>query len=445
MNITHAFVNDNGQLLHPVKAILSYGILDQLLDKSHRDIQSIVDKLKVQIEGEEGECQYDNTALLGTVIHHVAESASCYKKDMTMKAMKHRRPLHYRDNDHQCVYWVSGKSPTDDIVTKPYAVIFDTVDKEKEGEQLVLHESAEEAVNALIDQKQKEGSSSIPIDGFNQTYFKEFGGSRHYLNKHCKLRSLSDERKLDRAESANGVFMEWLNQGFTHALREAILARSKLDVYGWTTLSTSKGKFKIPTLPLMAWALRKLNEDRYSGEDWVEYAAVSDTGVKTNNDDPLHTDWMIGGGVDLDYDKSREVLEEADRWAFYWQSAKFQVKNHVLNVGKDVKGRLFHATPSNAGDVQEGDILVLPKGSEDYHIHAMKACGKGRGGVITEVGGKSAHLVKVGRELGFNVLRIPDARKTLPHHAYAHLSSKRGEVYLEQKEEVERWLRDDAC
>ena len=64
-------------------------------------------------------------------------------------------------------------------------------------------------------------------------------------------------------------------------------------------------------------------------------------------------------------------------------------------------------------------------------IHAMKAVERPRWR-ITEVGGKSAHLVKVGREL-VSMLRIPDARKTLPHHAYAHLSSKRERYILSKR------------
>ena len=90
--------------------------------------------------------------------------------------------------------------------------------------------------------------------------------------------------------------------------------------------------------------------------------------------------------------------------------------------------------------MQEGDILVLPEGSQDYHVHAMKACGKGRGGVITEVGGRAAHLVKVSGEMGYSVLRIPDARKQFPHLAYAHLSARNGEVYIESTECAQEWL-----
>jgi len=443
--VVHAFVNEEGLVMTPAKAIMSYCFLDQLIDKPYSYVMSTLQNLKTHFEEEnDGECPHQEHKLLGAVIRTLAEKAKCYKKDATLKGMKARRPLHYRDNDYQFVYWVSGETPGHDTEAKPYAVLFDVLkdDAVEANDEVIYHDGPEETVNAHIRANRTDDNPGIRIGGFMQTYFQYFGGNESFMYSHCAIESLPDRKKVSRAELAHDAFSKWRKENYHAAIRDKVLACSKLEKYGYTTLKVASGKaYKVPTLPLMAWALRRLNDDLYTyHEEWAEYKAVSTSGMKTGGDDPLHTDWLIAGGVGISYRENREATDAASEWAEKWQNAYFQVKNHVLSVGRTVKGRIFHATPDNATEVQEGDILVLPEGSQDYHVHAMKACGKGRGGVITEVGGRAAHLVKVSGEMGYSVLRIPDARKQFPHLAYAHLSARNGEVYIESTECAQEWL-----
>lgn len=441
----HAFVTSEGLILSPTKAIMSYCLLDQLLDEPYSYVTSTLQSLKTHFEGEyNGKCPHPEHKLMGVVVNTLSKKAKCYKKDATLKGMKARRPLHYRDNHLQFVYWVEGETPGYDTEARPYAVLFDIVQQDEDAPErdVIIHDNADDAVSAHIRENRTADNPGIKIDGFIQTYFGYFGSNESFMYRHCDLDNLPDRKKLTRAENADDVFSEWRKENYLAAIRKEVMARSKIDTYGFTTLTCESGKtYEVPTLPLMAWALRRLNDDLYTHqEEWAEYQSVSSGNMKANNDDPLHTDWLIAAGIGLSYRDNQEATAAAGNWAHQWQHAYFQVRNHVLSVGRTVKGRLFHATPENAAEVQEGDILVLPKGSEEYHVHAMKACGKGRGGVITEVGGRAAHLVKVSGEMGYSVLRIPDARKQFPHLAYAHLDSRNGEVYIESQDAAKAWL-----
>lgn len=153
----------------------------------------------------------------------------------------------------------------------------------------------------------------------------------------------------------------------------------------------------IPEPPFIAWALGRTSL-RHLAPAWTP---VSPSGMKLQMDDPCHTDWMLGAGLDLqkDYGHDREVQKKATRLMFELQEryGNFQCGVLVSGHGGVIDG------------VVGGEIIVLPNLSPK-HLDKLKyaRC------IITEEGGALAHLAQVALERMVPVLLVKDARKRYP-------------------------------
>ena len=79
--VVHAFVNEEGLVMTPAKAIMSYCLLDQLIDEPYSYVINTLQSLKTHFEEEnDGECPHQEHKLLGAVVRTLAEKAKCYKK-----------------------------------------------------------------------------------------------------------------------------------------------------------------------------------------------------------------------------------------------------------------------------------------------------------------------------------------------------------------------------
>jgi phosphohistidine swiveling domain-containing protein len=152
----------------------------------------------------------------------------------------------------------------------------------------------------------------------------------------------------------------------------------------------------VPRAPFMHWALSR--GIKGVAPDWE---IVSPHGMKCQGDNPYHTDWMIGAGLDLrdDYYVTSPASKAAWDLAFRITTSIGDYNAMVLSIGneKPVTG------------VVGVDVLVL----ENLHPSQADAVMKSKA-VVTETGGALAHLARVSAEFGIPMLLVKDARKAFP-------------------------------
>jgi phosphohistidine swiveling domain-containing protein len=190
-------------------------------------------------------------------------------------------------------------------------------------------------------------------------------------------------------------------------LREQILQQAGDDLLDLTWEATDRvpaGSAKVPRAPFLHWAFARMKMFEAQLPSWQ---TVSPIGLKMMNDDPFHTDWVIGAGFDPD-----------DRSVLYYPSpiadAAMQLSHnlqdefdepsdvHVLVDGPYASGTVYHGKKKKPSP--DGAIVVLPNLHPDYLEAIADAAA-----VITEEGGAVAHLAQVGRERNLPIVRIAGA------------------------------------
>lgn len=185
---------------------------------------------------------------------------------------------------------------------------------------------------------------------------------------------------------------------------------------------------QVPKNPFLLWCLRGFRFEDYEKER-PRWECVSRSGQKMLMDDPFHTDWMLGAGVplnetyDRDYDEDKPLSLGA-----VVRSASFAVRSGIVQEWTGVSfvilasdtedkwlgGKIVHPKPNEA--CPPGSIAVVPHAGPEYQLAMETACKLDpethrHGLVISETGGKLAHLAIVGREMKCTVLMIPTALK----------------------------------
>lgn len=202
---------------------------------------------------------------------------------------------------------------------------------------------------------------------------------------------------------------------------------------GWINLENDDGEIItiVAKHPFYRWALKNSGVDIDYLYPWD---TVSPHSMKMINDDPNHSDWMIGAGCDLDeyndwnkpYDpNSISAVSYDKRMDIQWDELKFE--SMVLCNGGKVKGRIKHVLSlesylkekepfknpnyscTNPDMVLPDDIIVVPHAGVDFELAFLEATKSGAGGVITVIPNKVAHLCKIARERNVTVMCDPDA------------------------------------
>jgi phosphohistidine swiveling domain-containing protein len=174
----------------------------------------------------------------------------------------------------------------------------------------------------------------------------------------------------------------------------------------------------VPKNPFVLWCLRHFDYEAH-GKERPVWNKIAGSGLKMYNDDPYHSDWMIGAGVPLDatYDHDEDSFGAVVRSCAYSKMSDITAEytGHAFTVlAKSniswYSGKIVHAEPGKG--VPPGSIVVVPSAGPDYQL-AMETASKtgdyGPGCIICETGGKLAHLSIVGREMNCLVLMLPNA------------------------------------
>lgn len=226
---------------------------------------------------------------------------------------------------------------------------------------------------------------------------------------------------------------------------------------GWLDIPVSTvvrpaGVLTVPRGAFEMWAVAR----SHGGHHSVGWKAVSKSGMKQGADDPYHTDWMLGAGLDL---KDMHQSGGNPHWkilsaAAY--SAKGEVEKRLLGfscsillAGPTIKGRVhIPASSKIVPDFTDEDGLppiLIVKNAGPAWLEAAAAALDAGGAVIVEVGGGVAHLITVLRATNKGpVIRMENARKLYPDGSVLVVSPDEGRLTLVEDERIFRQLVEES-
>ncbi len=212
---------------------------------------------------------------------------------------------------------------------------------------------------------------------------------------------------------------------FAESIRRKVLAQAAGDMID---LHTKDGRrvATVPRAPFMVWALHRTSL-KHLAPPWQ---TVSPSGMKLQLDEPAHTDWFYGATIYITEDerlKARfphaETLDEAKELAQAW-GVKFErydfdytgpLNDAAHNEMFELQWKLgnFEAPVIvDAGDVSGivgEQIVTLPDLQPDHVDKIAKA-----EGIITQTGGKVAHIAQLALERSITIMRVTDAVTRFP-------------------------------
>lgn len=244
------------------------------------------------------------------------------------------------------------------------------------------------------------------------------------------LDEISEEMDLEEAEEKQ---REEDRKKFVAELRAKILAQAGTDLVelrwnaeelteqeiAWGKIPHPAGTKMVPRAPFLHWAFDRQKRFKDLLPPWK---TISPGSMKQTLDNPNHTDWIIGAGLDPIDDRQlymwgplmKAAMELASKYQdeFYdlQKENVVEVHNpedvhtdvHVLSPGPIATGVVHHGVKSKP--CPKGAVVVLP----DLHPKYVETV-KDAVAIVTETGGGTAHLVQVGREQFLPIMRLPNA------------------------------------
>ena len=218
-------------------------------------------------------------------------------------------------------------------------------------------------------------------------------------------------------------------------LRGAILAQAGDDLIEFTWPAEGEvpaGSVMIPRAPFLIWSFSRLPYYRHVLPAWK---TICPTGMKMNLDDPNHTDWIVGGGLDPeDRDlywgaKADAAMDLRSRLQDEFDARERALDEAVtvLVAGPRALATVVHGQPGMTPP--PGHVVVLP----DLRTRYLWSV-QGAAAVISEVGGEVAHLVQISREGGVPVLRAEGALSRWPEGTLVEVDSEERTVRRVLKE-----------
>ncbi len=241
-------------------------------------------------------------------------------------------------------------------------------------------------------------------------------------------RGAADSRVLIHELAREGD-ADWVHEVFAHAeaerraiwhweLGEQVRAQAGDDTFELVVEASGDGperRLTVPRAPFWHWALAS-TKLAHLAPPWE---VVSPVGLKLTFDDPYHSDWMLGAGLDLREDYSAFGSEPVSDAAM---DARFELQRRL--------GSYEVAVLADGGEVTGvvgKDVAVLPTLGPEHAEVAMVSRA-----IIAERGGALAHLAVVGRELGLTIVRDRDAVFRYPKGCVVTINPSNGTVRIQQ-------------
>lgn len=410
------FKHSDGFYYRPYAYVSSYGIFDLFCKKPQMEmVMSIINKMD----------DYSEKAHKDILSRQVDKKINLKKGLGLDKKTFVKRAKHYARNQEDLAIEVSNDElQFNNVISHKVVLLCSRHEDAPPSFRKHKNETPEDAVREL-----KEFKFELEEYGNNISYSDLFG-----FNVRMQLVFLSDiiaqSGRGDEIYKFISDVDKELKKDYLSFLKMKILKESKIEKHGFVDLKDNDGNIvaTVPYLPLLCWAMDRICKK----EELPDYTAQSPSGLKLPMDCRFHSDWMIGGGLDLvkDYSNDSPVQSAAYSWLAEMQFDRFNFKHVVLAKGKKVSGKIRHCTSSNAADVMDGDIVVIPTGNPEYQLHVEAATRSGGGGVIALVGNKVAHLSIISRERGVTMFQMNDAFKLLPEGVMVTLDPENGDIKM---------------
>jgi phosphohistidine swiveling domain-containing protein len=176
----------------------------------------------------------------------------------------------------------------------------------------------------------------------------------------------------------------------------------------------------VPNGPLLRWALKRGTGMPDAGPAWQP---VSMSGLKQAGDDPIHTDWITGAGLEQHNFGKEPLMSIQNELARQIQEETLGFKMHVLVAGKPgVTGVIKHCKKNT--EVDSNTIAVVANASIHFDRIAREAAA-----VIVLEGGALSHLAVNGLEMGQVIIRDPEAREKYPEGTMVTIDLVAGRVF----------------
>lgn len=253
--------------------------------------------------------------------------------------------------------------------------------------------------------------NATPNDALDD-FFK--AGQTLHKEGHVSRPVKKKAKALAVAEAFTAAFTPDEDQDAKEARQEAAyrdqledIRRRVVEQAGDDTFELSvEGKtLTVPRAPFEQWALGRTSLKHLA----APWECISPVGLKLPLDDPYHSDWLIGAGCDLNQVYSGPINDAA-----FHELAELQERLGNFMCGVVVDGGPVSGTIGK-------EIVVLPDLRPDFleaMVHAKA--------VITETGGKLAHLAQVALEKSITILLVPDAISRFPEGTSVSLEPATG-------------------
>lgn len=228
-------------------------------------------------------------------------------------------------------------------------------------------------------------------------------------------------------------------------LRKAIIAQANAMENGWMTIRIPVemrpgGLLRVPRAPFEHWAV-DLAGGAHLASPWKP---VSPSGVKQGADDPNHTDWMLGAGLNPGDMRSNGDNPHWEALSSAAYSARREIEQRLLNFdcsillrGPSIEGRVHQpASDTDYPKIIDGapPITVVRNAGPKWFEMALETFRLG-GAVIVEQGGEMAHLVTEFRPAGYGpMVRREGARKLYPVGTLVRVDPSQGQIVMPEDE-----------
>lgn len=218
-------------------------------------------------------------------------------------------------------------------------------------------------------------------------------------------------------------------------IRETVLAQAAGDMMD-LHLDDGTKVATVPRAPFINWCVNRTSI-KHLAPPWD---LVSPCGMKMPMDDQHHTDWFYGATIHVTEKKTEEETELEVGWLGGPDPYRYEYDSPLNKAAYREMGEIqqalgeFEATVIvDAGEIHGvvgKDIVVLPDLQPD-HVEKIV----GARAVITETGGRVAHIAQVALERNITVMRVPDACTRYPADTTLTLTPATGKIEID----VKRW------
>jgi hypothetical protein len=235
----------------------------------------------------------------------------------------------------------------------------------------------------------------------------------------------SDESESDTKDKRTQNRNRWLGKVDEPDYSKLVDQIKKQTGDNWIEFKAGNRTLRVPRAPFEHWCLSRTSGIHLA----MPWTVVSPVGLKMVNDDPYHTDWILGAGLPVDcmnWKGDEEIIDAANAARHKMQAEKLDFKCAVLcGTGRTERVPCIHAKEDDK--VNSDAIVILPNSSPKWLPLISQIV---TGAVIVEKGGAMAHLVNVSRPREGRIVMVENARKLYPNGVPLIVDCDSGEVSI---------------